>query len=73
MFLVSENSARKIIRDVLAKEIQHILVELDPNKHYILVVPGDFSEEELRRNFSGLAGLNIVILSADNVKLLEIT
>lgn len=49
-------------------------VELDPEKFYLLVVPESISEEQLKQSLRQTAGkLNIIVLRANNVNLIELT
>jgi hypothetical protein len=76
MITLRTSSIRKLIREALAEHISNMLVELDPEKHYILIVPDGpdgISADDLRAGFASFAGLNLVVLSASNVKLLEIS
>jgi hypothetical protein len=64
---------RKIMREELADVLRQAIIELDPNKHYILVVPTDIPDDQLRAAFAGFAGKqNLAVLSAENVRLIEL-
>jgi hypothetical protein len=49
------------------------LFELDPNKHYILILPSDISVEDSKEAFASFREkINLVVLHTDNAKLLEL-
>ena len=66
---------RKLIYQVMKDEfLRDVLVELDPEKRYILFLPGDMNEEDLRNHFESLRGkVNLVVVTTDSAKLLELT
>lgn len=60
---------RKIVVDLLGNTV----VELDPKKNYILVIPSNVSMEELQRNFKEMnLKTNIVSIHSNNVRIIEL-
>jgi hypothetical protein len=67
----------KLIDNRIQKAIvdlgKHLLIELDPEKNYILVVPKRVSVEEIRKTFMDMKlKTNVVVLSANDVKIIEL-
>lgn len=62
---------KKQLYNEFQKSVQRM--ELSPDKYYLVVVPTDVDEAGLREAFAELAGLvNVVVLQADGVKLIEL-
>lgn len=60
---------------LIAPELfSHWFAELDPNKFYMLVVSNDLSAEDLKAALAPhQSNLNMVVIMADDVHLLELT
>jgi hypothetical protein len=67
------NAIKREVSSVLKEHNANMLLELDPNKYYILVVPLDVDQDQLKKEFEHLRGkVNITVLVASGVRLLEI-
>lgn len=65
---------RSIVRKELETYLGDIVVTLDPSKFYIITIPTDLDLDQVRESFDSLRGkLNIIVLQADNVKVLELS
>lgn len=64
---------RKLIEKEVARQGVSRLVELDPNKNYILVVPLSVSDESIKEGLRSLDGtVNLMVIKADSVSLLSL-
>lgn len=64
---------KPVIIRVIDKYIGQILISLDPNKHYLLVLPEDLDVETIAQAIQPLAGkANLLVLQAENIKIIEV-
>lgn len=66
------NWLRTLIREEASKLFRERVIELDPDKSYMVVLPEDFDVDSLRNVVKGGMKTNIIFLSAEKVTLLEI-
>jgi hypothetical protein len=65
---------KSIILSVIKDQIGQVVVSLDPQKHYLLVLPDDLDAEEVAKAFQPLAGkVNLLVLQAKGIKIIEVT
>lgn len=66
----------KLIDARITRQIERILdgiVELDPKKSYILILPEEIPETDLSA-FSGIeTNINLLVIRSDHVKLIELS
>jgi len=74
------NYSMKILDDIIDKRIsQHIsriidsIIELDPDKSYILVIPESIPAEMLNEFEEINTNVNILVIRADDVKLITLS
>lgn len=88
MLILSEKALQSLIHSEVSKVLDSNAIEraiirvleagakameLDPNKHYIVVLPSDMDKDDIKDAFSVIAGeLNLVVLQTDNLKLIEL-
>lgn len=66
----------KIVYEVLRERINDLVTELDTDKNYIVVLPGNISKGNLNDTANAFSvfdnKVNLVVLASDNVKIVEI-
>jgi len=68
-----DNALRKQVRRILRELLPDALIELRPESTYLLILPQDIPERELRDMFKGFPEKpKIFFLQAESVKLLEL-
>ena len=61
---------RSIVIDILT--VDHNIVEIDPNKNYILVLPTDLSPTVVKAQLEAFQGkVNMAVLHADHFTIVE--
>ncbi len=82
MIMIGEQKVQQMIEKTLdanvyrliLKGMEQVLVELDPEKHYIMVLPETISVEESRAALEPfLKKMNMAVIHASGVKVLEIS
>jgi hypothetical protein len=64
---------KSIILSVIKDQIGQVVVSLDPQKHYLLVLPDDLDAGEVANAFQPLAGkVNLLVLQAKGIKIIEV-
>lgn len=74
MIITSEKQLKKAVEEILLDIVSDFILELDPEKYYILVLPEDMSVEQSSRvlkRFTDRA--NLAVLHAKDVKILELS
>lgn len=71
-------SFKKVFQNAVKQEVMSILkgalVELDPKKRYILILPDNMDYEQTVNALRQVSGdLNFVVLFANNVRLMEVS
>jgi len=66
---------RPIIQEMVKREIvarlPETLLRIEPDKYYILVLPDSLSKEEVAEAVQPLHFANLLVIQADNVRMLE--
>ncbi len=74
MILIGKKTIESTLDDLIKTRIGDVLHELDPKKTYILIVPETLEMAEINEAFQSLPdNLNLVVLRANGVKLLELS
>lgn len=64
---------KPVIIRVLSNYIPQIIINLDPKKHYLLVLPEDLDSQEVYNALQPLAGtINLLVLQANGIKIIEV-
>jgi hypothetical protein len=77
MIITTKAAVEKIVEDKLQEvftALEKAVIELDPKKAYILVVPESISLDEAKAAFKDIGKLhkNIILVQADNLRIIEI-
>jgi hypothetical protein len=77
MFLIGEEKLKGIVDNAVRVHLSGLLrdfvLELDPNKYYLLILPEDISPEDSAKALQPFANkFNLAVLHANTAKLLEL-
>jgi hypothetical protein len=74
MVILSKKKLMSIINEYVLQALGNVLVELDKDKYYILVLPTSISMEESREHLGKFTDKsNLAVIHADDIKLVELS